>query len=158
MTSYLVKKSCWDPVNYNRLGSSLVDHLTPYLEDMSSNPSGTELEKLTKSGRSWGQVLNIDDPDMTCLAYISILLCNNHTAWRITLLELANSNLNLHCIEKWTSGTSSVQFKILIHQLTVSTHPPSHCSHTHTWELQCFKIYGNQIENDRSWQNITFYI
>jgi hypothetical protein len=35
--------------------------------------------------------------------------------WR----QLKKSNLNLSCIEKWTCGTSSIQFKILTHQLAV---------------------------------------
>ncbi len=33
--------------------------------------------------------------------------------------QLKISNLNLSCIEKLTSGTSSIQFKILTHHLTV---------------------------------------
>jgi len=57
---------------------------------MSSNPSGTELYKLTKSERPWGQVLNIDDPDMLCLAY--------------TVMPLRSITVALFPVWKWDRG------------------------------------------------------
>jgi hypothetical protein len=34
---------------------------------------------------------------------------------------------------------------------------PQHCITLFNRGLQCFKLYGNQTENDRYWQKITFY-
>jgi hypothetical protein len=44
---FFCKEACRDPDNLNRLASSLIERITLYQENMSSNPGGTELSNLT---------------------------------------------------------------------------------------------------------------
>jgi hypothetical protein len=55
--------ACRDPININRLASSLVR--AP--NSLSGIHGRTELGVETESGRPWGQVFYISDPEMKCL-------------------------------------------------------------------------------------------
>ncbi len=101
----LCRETCRDLDNFNWLASLLVGHLTPERWDS----GGTELERLTESGRHWGQVYTINiDQEHTSIStkrccYIMVDPTTRTIKWSITLLCIPKQS-------KWQNGVVFIKF------------------------------------------------